>query len=265
MAAGGIIPGLGGQPAPRPDQQYRGTTGQAIAPGSTNVFRGRLVVIFGTGPNVGLFVYSPKPGAGNLVASIAAAAGTDPYGNSYLAGVVSYGASGLYTQALAGALNFAPALFSSNVVQLSSDAFGELVLNSPNPTAGQSPSLFTVAPGTNTEESWHSMNLVNGWANRGGTFVTAQYRRVASPPNDVRIIGDVSGGTITNGTILATLPVGYQPASAQSVGVQGALGTTAHSALDPVIEAETNGQLKLFNVGAGTTSISFNGSISLDA
>ena len=31
----------------------------------------------------GLFIYSPAPGPGNLVASFAAAAGTDPYGNKY--------------------------------------------------------------------------------------------------------------------------------------------------------------------------------------
>ena len=34
--------------------------------------------------------YSAAPAAGNLVASIAAAAGTDAFGNSYLAGVVAY-------------------------------------------------------------------------------------------------------------------------------------------------------------------------------
>lgn len=35
----------------------------------------------------GFFVYSPVPGAGNLILSIAAVAGTDPYGNTYPAGV----------------------------------------------------------------------------------------------------------------------------------------------------------------------------------
>lgn len=35
----------------------------------------------------GLFGYSPAPGTGNLIFSIAAAAGTDPYGNTYPAGL----------------------------------------------------------------------------------------------------------------------------------------------------------------------------------
>lgn len=38
----------------------------------------------------GLFGYSPAPGAGNLIFSITANAGTDPYGNKYVAGVGSY-------------------------------------------------------------------------------------------------------------------------------------------------------------------------------
>jgi hypothetical protein len=35
----------------------------------------------------GFFVYSPQPGAGNLIGSWAAVAGTDPYGNTYPAGL----------------------------------------------------------------------------------------------------------------------------------------------------------------------------------
>lgn len=38
----------------------------------------------------GAFFYSPSEAAGNLVASVAQAAGTDAYGNAYLSGVVSY-------------------------------------------------------------------------------------------------------------------------------------------------------------------------------
>lgn len=45
-----------------------------------------LLIIDASGAFTGLFVYSPAPGAGNLLVSIAAAAGTDPYGNAYLAG-----------------------------------------------------------------------------------------------------------------------------------------------------------------------------------
>jgi hypothetical protein len=47
-----------------------------------------LIVTGSTGS--GVFVYSPSPGLGKLVASIAANASKDPYGNAYVAGVTSY-------------------------------------------------------------------------------------------------------------------------------------------------------------------------------
>lgn len=45
-----------------------------------------IVVVATPGAFSGLFIYSPAPGPGNLVASIAGSAGTDPYGNTYPAG-----------------------------------------------------------------------------------------------------------------------------------------------------------------------------------
>ncbi len=57
-------------------------------PWNQNSFFTILIVSGGTGS--GVFVYSPKPGAGNLIASVAAQAGTDPYGNAYKAGITSY-------------------------------------------------------------------------------------------------------------------------------------------------------------------------------
>jgi hypothetical protein len=46
----------------------------------------------------GLFVYSPAPGAGNLILSIAAVPGTDPYGNAYRPILVAGLASGPQVQ-----------------------------------------------------------------------------------------------------------------------------------------------------------------------
>lgn len=40
----------------------------------------------------GIFFYSAAPASGNLIASIAPYGGTDPYGNAYIPGIVSYGA-----------------------------------------------------------------------------------------------------------------------------------------------------------------------------
>jgi hypothetical protein len=81
-------PGTGGLPEQRPDQG-RSFAPPGTQPGSQNgVIRARLVIV--SGPGAGVFVYSPSAGAGNLVASMAGAAGTDSYGNAYVAGVTAY-------------------------------------------------------------------------------------------------------------------------------------------------------------------------------
>jgi hypothetical protein len=49
-----------------------------------------LIVIQAGGGFTGVFVYSPTPGTGNLVISIAAQTGTDPYGNSYPEGFAAF-------------------------------------------------------------------------------------------------------------------------------------------------------------------------------
>jgi hypothetical protein len=54
--------------------------------------------------SAGAFFYSGTPAAGNLIASIASAAGTDGFGNAYLAGITSYTA-GLTANLFDGELN----------------------------------------------------------------------------------------------------------------------------------------------------------------
>jgi len=86
--------GLGGLPAPRPDQQAAPPPAIGTPGSSSGIFRGRLVVVSGpvsggTGAS-GVFVYQTAPGAGTLVASVAPSNGTDPYGNAYLSGVAAY-------------------------------------------------------------------------------------------------------------------------------------------------------------------------------
>jgi hypothetical protein len=45
------------------------------------------IIIEGNSPNTGIFIYSPVPGAGNLIGSWAAQSGTDSFGNNYPAGI----------------------------------------------------------------------------------------------------------------------------------------------------------------------------------
>jgi hypothetical protein len=58
---------------------------------------------------------------------------------------------------------------------------------------------------------WITPTLLNGWANFGGGYQAARYRRLVS--GQVEIQGLVAGGTGPPQTIF-TLPVGYRPAKA---------------------------------------------------
>lgn len=80
MAAGEIVR--------RADQQYDPPLGSVAPGGRAGILRARKVIIVGPGGE--LFVYSPTAGAGNLIYSIAAQSGTDPYGNQFLQGATSY-------------------------------------------------------------------------------------------------------------------------------------------------------------------------------
>ena len=95
--AGPRIPG--GNPPMRPDQlanANRTRSGAGPAPSTSIVVARRVIVI---GPDDGLFVYNGVPPAGPLIVSVASVAGTDIYGNAYLAGVMSYGTVGPVFQA----------------------------------------------------------------------------------------------------------------------------------------------------------------------
>lgn len=87
VPAGYVPPSLPGQAAGSPSQ----------------IVRARQVIV--SGPNGGVFTYSPSVGAGNLVATSGTVAGTDPYGNIYLAGHSVY-ASGFAASLQAGDLSF---------------------------------------------------------------------------------------------------------------------------------------------------------------
>lgn len=78
----------------------------------------------------GLFGYSPSPGHGNLVFSIAAVPGTDPYGNAYQEGFTAYNTSnGTWAQLDSGALNFANGGIVTNAIA------GTMEINNANTTA----------------------------------------------------------------------------------------------------------------------------------
>lgn len=58
-------------------------------------------------------------------------------------------------------------------------------------------------------DTWHAPTLQNGWYNNGGTSAVAGYKRDSS--GFVHIKGEIIGGTVTSGTLIFQLPVGYRP------------------------------------------------------
>lgn len=131
--------------------------------------------------------------------------------------------------------------------------------------------LTATAPGTGTSpsnpaaaETYHAMGLLNGWANVAG-FATAKYRKVASPPNSVEIIGAINAAAATAATFF-TLPAGYRPANQQPVCSMGA-NAAIPAGLSPWIRCDASGNLAVQNTGAVPAAWQsfFHGFISLDA
>jgi hypothetical protein len=87
-----MMPGMGGTPPPPPGYQPPQLPSTA-AGSSAGLFRGRLVIVQGTGPNSGLFVYAGIPALGNPPIFWATSAAIDPFGNvlSSTAGVAGSG------------------------------------------------------------------------------------------------------------------------------------------------------------------------------
>ena len=131
--------------------------------------------------------------------------------------------------------------------------------------------ITAAQPGTGTSptnpatvEFWHLMSYKNSWAQVSG-WVAAQYRKVASPPNSVEIIGTLNAAAASSGTFF-TLPTGYIPASKQPVCSMGA-NASVPSAQSPWIACDTSGNLTVENSGAAGAAWQgfYHGFISLDA
>ena len=119
--------------------------------------------------------------------------------------------------------------------------------------------ILTLAPATQTNseteiykssggtaEGWNTLTLLNSWANRGAGYPQLAYRRVASPPNSLQLVGVCAGpaGSYGGGTQIAQLPVGYRPAVSTSFPVGGAVASDATST--PTMQVDTSGYLRVW-------------------
>lgn len=124
--------------------------------------------------------------------------------------------------------------------------------------------LYATRPGTtDTLDNWNPMTLINSWANNAG-YITARYRKIASPPNSVEVIGVLNAAAATSG-IFFTVPAAYVPPNTQPVTAAGA-NAGVGAGLSPWIRIDNSGNLSVQNTGAvpGAFIIPFHGTYTLD-
>ena len=115
-----------------------------------------------------------------------------------------------------------------------------------------------------TAEVWHALALQNLWVNVGAPFVTGQFRLVPSPALSVQVIGTIKNGTAAPGTVIATLPAGYRPATTQRNPIYAFGGTLNITTEVPAIDTASNGEMTL-KATTNATVLAFDFLISLDA
>lgn len=229
-----------------------------------------VVVIVASGPGQGLFVYSGTPANGNLVASIAAAAGTDTHGNPYQAGITSYSSSSIFANLTAGLLEFvdtavdpsgaasiglatrittADSLQMNSPVILPTDLVAQLFCTRGPQAQGRGSVIVGNAalisqngtptwPTLITTDTWNNFSLQNGCTagtDVNGTTYTPAY--MLTPTGDLKIRGVVvaPAAGLAAGTTWGAVPVQYRPGGNCPVALisNGSRGTISHVYVRP--------------------------------
>jgi hypothetical protein len=262
---------------PRPDQETDPPAMVVSPGGAAGIFKGRLVVVFGPGFS-GVFVYSPSPGPGKLVASIAAAGGTDPYGNTYPAGISTTDGT---TQAIlsgrelgwqkpSDAADNLPALFatpshaSGNSLTITSGegnsgggtVDASIAFYDSNAAAGNglpvpsgTAAAFVATTCWLVTDSWHTVTVnANSW--------TGSFRYKFLPVGAVAVIYDLNPGTTADNTAInsSAIPSAYRPSGS---GLQHIAGWQNGGGTSCSIRVGTTGVF--FAYGASGTATNFRG------
>lgn len=112
--------------------------------------------------------------------------------------------------------------------------------------AVKSLSIAAIIDDAGTAESWHNFSLGNGWTNRGAGFPSFAYRKVAAPAESIQIVGQMNTGTVTDGTTIATLPVGYRPITQHLIVARDAANSSAYLAVN------TSGSIQIFDAAGSS-------------
>jgi len=93
-------------------------------------------------------------------------------------------------------------------------------------------------------DEWHFATLQSGWTNRVGAFPAFQYRLFPNPRN-VQIMGQIVPGTLTDNTLITTLPTEYRPAAETLFSARKAPGAYCLFALQP------DGTIRIYDAAGG--------------
>lgn len=209
----------GGNPPQRPDQLLQQLTRAGSGPSPQSPVVVAQIVIIG-GPHGGVFVYAPHPGAGNLIGSIAGTAGTDSFGNPYLAGITDYvntgGAAGLTVQLFNGIITF---LDQQSVNPVTHNSSAGVIHQS---LSGQAPVTFLDSPSTNSSGLHAALWLVGEGliAPSGAQDSTVSVLWNGSSPSTFAalIAGALKFATISSGLAVANV-FDIIPPSGDATGV----------------------------------------------
>ena len=225
--------------------------------------------------DAGAFFYSGTPASGNLLVSIAPAAGTDTFGNAYNAGFYIYGSGGqriglvevggqsilqltpssvaqltAHPLALCGAINpglaneYMWTLLTSGKSNSNADAAIQLFGESADGTI-PAKEVFefggviaaTLTAAGFSVDTWNNITPQNGWAAYG----FGRYRRM--PDNTVLVELDLTDSAATANTMF-TLPAGYQPVQTQFASLVIYTGSTPVMC---VVQVTTGGAFQVLN------------------
>lgn len=209
----------------------------------------RLVIVEGT--DDGVFIYGGPAALGNLISSDTAVAGTDAYGNAFVAGQTTYTSSGgiFYACSVqAAAVTFWTAAAAggpwTSGASLHGDSAGDMYVNAVTTLgfmAGQItaglvstvPLGSSIGPGA-TPETWTNLNLQHGWTKNASSGLVTGARMAALPfgvgSNWVALELNIVAGTIANGTVVTDLgSPNYAPAQTVSQPVASSNQATGQS------------------------------------
>jgi hypothetical protein len=232
----------------------------------------------------GLFLYSGTPGPGNLIASIAAVAGTDEFGNAYQNGLTSYNGASAWVSIIEDLISFNNSvppggsngsvfaqtagivtMYSGTLAATDTTAAFGVVSAEESGNATEYPAGYAITTGPLYAENpstpgsivppevWHSLPIPSGWTAHGSTAAQS-FRYRLMPWHMVCLVIDLTApSSVSNGATIGTIPsspAGYLPATDGHCPLATSLNPASGSQ-GPHVDVDTNGAIKVYGVSGG--------------